>query len=169
MKNVETTTSGTHGVGLFALRDFAKGEIILDMDDSNVVADTSILTEDDWAYNTDFLEKGKVVWQKGPERSINHSCDPNSYTKTIQGVRRVVAMRRITKGEEITADYAINGYNTGTFRCNCGNRNCRKVYQGNFFKLPRMTQIRYLPYLEGWFKSEHPLEVESLRSNPGRH
>lgn len=50
---------------------------------------------------------GKVILMKEPERSINHSCDPNTYVKTINGVRRVLAMRGIKKGEEITFDYAI--------------------------------------------------------------
>jgi SET domain-containing protein len=162
MKNVEARNSRIQGVGLFALRDFDVGEIILEYDDSDVVRDLSSLTEHDWEFNTDFLENGKVVWQKEPERSKNHSCDPNSYDKTIDGVRKLVAMRHIKSGEEITGDYVMNGYNDGTFECHCGSENCRKTYQGNFFKLPRDLQIKYLPYLEEWFKNEHRQEIESL-------
>jgi hypothetical protein len=162
MGNVEVKKSRTHGVGVFALKDFENEEIILDVDDSDVVQDTSALTDDDWNFNTDFLENGKVVWVKEPERAVNHSCAPNSYAKTINQVRRVVAMRRIKKGEEITTDYTINGYNDGTFECHCGSRNCRKTYQGNFFRLPRDVQIRYLPYLDEWFKREHRPEIQSL-------
>lgn len=167
MKNVEVKKSNIKGVGLFALRDFEDGEIILDYDDSDIVRDVSILTDHDWDFNTDFLENGKVVWQKEPERSRNHSCDPNSYDKTINGVRRLVAKRRIKRGEEITGDYVMNGYNNGTFECNCGSKNCRKIYQGNFFKLPKDIQIKYLPYLEESFKNEHKREIESLE-NPER-
>ncbi len=162
MKRVEVKKSEIHGVGLFALRDFEDGEIILDYDDSDVVRDVSILTDHDWRFNTDFLENGKVVWQKEPERSRNHSCDPNSYDKTINGVRRLVAKRHIESGEEITGDYAMNSYNDGTVECHCRSRNCRKIGGGNFFKLPKDIQIRYLPYLEEWFKNEHKQEIESL-------
>jgi len=154
--------SKIHGVGLFALRDFEDGEVILDYDDSNIVRDTSILTDHDWDFNTDFLENGKVVLAKEPERSKNHSCDPNSYDKTIDGVRRLVAMRHIKGGEEITGDIAMNGYNDGTLECHCGSSNCRKIPQGNFFKLPKDIQIKYLPYLDDWFKNEHRQEIESL-------
>lgn len=162
MGNVEVRESRIRGVGVFALKDFEGGEVILDVNDSDVVEDTSTLTDEDWSFNTDFLEGGKVVRLKEPERAINHSCDPNSYTKTINQVRRVVAMRRIEKGEEITTDYAMNGYNDGTFECHCGSKNCRKTYQGNFFRLPKDVRLRYLPYLEKWFKKEHEPEVNSL-------
>jgi hypothetical protein len=97
-----------------------------------------------------------------PEKYINHSCNPNSYTKTIKGVRKVFAMENIKKGEEITYDYSINGYNDGTFQCNCGSENCRKRYQGNFFKLPKKIQLKYLTYLDGWFVKEHKREVDKL-------
>lgn len=162
MGNVEVRESPIRGVGVFALKDFESGKVILDVDDSDVVENTADLTEDDWNFNTDFLEGGKVVRMKEPERAINHSCDPNSYVRTINGMRRVVAMRRIEKGEEITTDYAINGYNNGTFECHCGSKNCRRAYQGNFFRLPKHVQLKYLPYLEEWFKREHESEIRLL-------
>jgi uncharacterized protein len=162
MENVTIKQSRIQGVGIFALRDFQKGDIILEYDDSDVVKDEASLTLFDHLYNLDYLSDGKIVRMKEPERSRNHSCDPNSYDKTIDGVRRLVAMRDITQGEEITGDYTMNSYNDGTFECHCGNKNCRKIYQGNFFKLPEDIQFRYLPFLEQWFKNEHREEINLL-------
>ncbi len=162
MENVAIKKSHIQGVGIFALRDLKKGEIILDYDDSDVVTDESALTLRDHLYNLDYLANGKIVRMTEPERSRNHSCDPNSYDKTIDGIRRLVAVQDIKAGEEITGDSAINGYNDGTYECHCGSKNCRKIYQGNFFKLPKDIQIKYLPYLEDWFKNEHKEEIDLL-------
>lgn len=76
-----------------------------------------------------------------------------------------IAIHDIKKGDEITYDYSINGYNDGTFICHCGAKNCRKIYQGNFFKLPLDVQQRYLPYLDDWFIQEHTDEVEQLKKS----
>jgi len=163
MENVVLKKSKIHGNGVFANRDFKKEETILLIDDSDVVTDTSKLTEKQLQFDCDFLANGKVVLMKEPERSINHSCDPNTYVKTINGIRHVLAMKGIRKGEEVTYDYAVNGDNEGTFICHCGSKNCRKVYQGNFFKLPKEIQIKYLPFLEDWFAKQFSGELEKLR------
>ena len=41
---------------------------------------------------TELQKGGKVVLMQPPERYINHSCDPNSFVKTIDGVRHVLAL-----------------------------------------------------------------------------
>ncbi len=160
--NVVVRGSKIQGKGVYANKDFDEGEIILDIDDSHEVADTSKLTQRQHDYDCDYLSNGKIVLMQPPEKYINHCCDPNAYTKTINGIRKVLAMRGISKGEEITFDYSVNGYNDGTFKCNCGSKSCRRTYQGNFFKLPIDIQLRYVPYLEGWFVAEHRDEVQEL-------
>jgi len=72
-------------------------------------------------------------------------------------------MRGIKNEEEITFDYSINGYNDGTFGCRCGSKNCRGIYQGNFFKLPKLLQKKYLPYLDDWFVEQHKEKIDELR------
>jgi phosphoribosylformimino-5-aminoimidazole carboxamide ribotide isomerase len=161
MKNVAIKPSRVQGKGIFALRNFQAGEKILEIDDSHIVEDVSILTKDDWEYNLDFVND-KIVLMQEPERCINHSCDPNSYVKTIQRVRTVLAKRAIVAGEEITYDYAVNGDNDGTFPCQCGAARCRRIYTGNYFKLPLAVQREYLPYLDDWFVDLHKDEINSL-------
>lgn len=163
--NVSVKDSGVQGKGVFAEKGFLKDEVILEIDDSHIVEDVSALTDYQQEYDCDYLSDGKTILMQSPEKFINHSCDPSTYIKTIRGKRKVFAMKNIKKGEEITYDYSINGYNDGTFECNCRNTNCRKVYQGNFFKLPKDIQLKYLPYLDSWFMKEHQEEINKLKKS----
>ncbi|OGM15356.1 hypothetical protein A2V56_03235 [Candidatus Woesebacteria bacterium RBG_19FT_COMBO_42_9] len=162
MKRVTVKVSKIQGKGVYALENIKKGEIVLEINDSHAVKDPSKLTKYQHEYECDYLADGKIVLMQPPERHINHSCDSSTYVKTIEGKRKVFAMKDIKKGDEITYDYSINGYNDGTFDCHCGSKNCRGVYQGNFFKLPKDLQIRYLPYLDNWFVKEHENEIDRL-------
>lgn len=164
MKNVTVKKSRISEKGVFVGKSFSKGEMILEIDDSHVVADPSLLTKEQHAFELDFLAD-KIVVMQTPERYINHSCEPNVYVKTVDGFRKVFVMRDIPKGEELVFDYSINGYNDGTFKCHCGSENCRGIYQGNFFKLPKTLQRKYLPYLDDWFLEQFKDEIASLRSS----
>jgi uncharacterized protein len=163
MKNVAVKKSRINGKGVFSNRTFKKGEVILEIDDSRVVTDPSKLTKKQHEFELDYLADGKIVITKAPERYINHSCDPNSYVKTLGGIRRLLAMRNIQKGEEIVEDYSINGFNEGTFKCRCGSRNCRGIYRGNYFELPKALQKKYVPYLDDWFLEKFKDKIINLR------
>jgi uncharacterized protein len=160
--NVVVKKSKVQGKGVYANKNFKESEIILKIDDSHVVKDVLKLTKKQNEYDCDYLSNGKVILMQSPEKYINHSCNPNSYVKTIKDIRKVLAIRIINKGEEITFDYSINGYNDGTFKCRCGSKNCRKIYEGNFFKLSKDLQLKYLPYLDDWFIKEHKNEIKNL-------
>jgi len=162
MKNVLVKESKIQGKGVFAAKRFHKGEEILIINDSHVVEDETSLTEEDWKFSADFFD-GKIVIMQEPERCINHSCDSNSYIKSINDVRKLLAVKDIVVGEEITYDYTINGDNEGTFPCHCGTKRCRKIYTGNYFKLPTELQIEYLPYLEDWFIRKHKDKIDELK------
>lgn len=160
-ENVRVAESSKEGQGVFAKRNFNEGDVVLEIDDTHVIENENTLTSEQHAYDLDYLED-KIVLMQSPEKFINHSCDPNTYTKTEDGIRRVIAMRNIKEGEEITYDYSVNGDNDGTFSCHCGSERCRKTYQGDFFKLPKELQIRHLPYLDNWFKNKHKDKIEEL-------
>jgi len=61
-------------------------------------------------------------------RFINHSCNPNSYTRivAIDGKKKIIilAKQRIRRGEEITYDYMFP-IEENKIPCNCGASNCR--------------------------------------------
>ena len=73
-------------------------------------------------------------------------------------------MKDIRKGQEIFFDYSISAIPIGhpihgsnfswKMKCQCKSKNCRKIVEGDFFKLPKELQIKYLPYLDSWFKNK---------------
>ena len=68
---------------------------------------------------------------------MNHSCEPNC---VIMGRTRIVALRRIEAGEEVTFDYSTNvGWDGFSMRCRCGTKGCRKVVRSYAF-LPDETE-----------------------------
>jgi SET domain-containing protein len=58
---------------------------------------------------------------------INHSCDPNSFSRVLHRHLLFFARRDIAAGEEITLDYTPSQH-PGR-RCTCGAANCRGVMQ----------------------------------------
>ena len=118
--------SGIEGKGVFANRDFKKGEIVLKWDTSNIltVEQARKVPEEQKKYlsphGTD-----KFLFQQPPERYINHSCDPNTRVVDNQDI----AIREIKKGEEITSDYMEFFIPVKGLKCKCGAKNCRGVIQ----------------------------------------
>ena len=151
MKNTIIKKSKYEGKGIFALKNFKEDETIVKINHSRIVykKDVSKLSKEDQNH-TSYISGGKYIIMKSPEKYINHSCNPNVYIKNM----KVIAMRNIKKGEEITFDYSINGIDSWKIKCNCGSKDCRKIIVGDFRKLNKKTQKKYLPYLEDWFKKE---------------
>ena len=155
-------SSAIQGLGVFAARPFRKGAVVQVIDDSRIVDDLHPLGSGDDARHCDYLEAGKVVLMRPPERHINHSCDPNTYVKTVDGRRLVIALRDIPAGEEITYDYCINSGGDTVWTCHCGAARCRGEIHSDFFHLPIELQREYLPLLDDWFRRERSDEVDRL-------
>src|SRR5437588_9251106 len=102
MANVSVEASPIEGQGVFAAAEFRRGERILPIDDSRAVTEDAPLREGDDPRHCDYLVGGQIVLMQPPERHINHSCDPNAFVRTVDGVRYVFALRDIAMGEEIT-------------------------------------------------------------------
>jgi uncharacterized protein len=169
LADVSVRESKIHGQGVFANEAFLKGDMVLEIDDSDPVLDRGSLTPEQEIFIDVFVAvdgKQKTTWMKSPERFINHSCDPNTYVLTdlSSGVRRVWALKNIRKGEELTWDYALNIWEEwiGPVPCNCGAESCRRIIQGNYFTLPSEIQRRYLPLLDEPFKRRFTKEIQSL-------
>lgn len=70
-----------------------------------------------------------ILWDNNPSEWApqNHSCDPNT---SYQGLN-VVALRDISKGEELTLDYAtLLDESSEPFDCQCGLPSCRGTIRG---------------------------------------
>ncbi|KAL2529826.1 histone-lysine N-methyltransferase ATXR7 [Forsythia ovata] len=83
---------------------------------------SSYLFRLDDGYVVDATKRGGIA------RFINHSCEPNCYTKviTVDGQKKIFiyAKRHIAAGEEITYNYKFP-LEEKKIPCNCGSRRCR--------------------------------------------
>lgn len=71
------------------------------------------------------FDEDYFVSEQGPEKHMNHSCDPNTWWLDGQ---TMVARRDILPGEELTYDYATTELAVPfTMECACGSANCRHV------------------------------------------
>lgn len=55
---------------------------------------------------------------------INHSCEPNLYTRIVRGHILYMSKRAIRVGEELTVDYRFSD-KLDPVACRCGSRDCR--------------------------------------------
>jgi len=143
IKDVIVEDAGKKGKGVFALRNFKKGEFIFHYKKGRIVhrKDFAKLSHD----NLDHLNEvdyDTFEIMRTPEKFINHSCEPNSIVKG----RYLFALKAIKKGEEITGDYRINAFAKDRWRCYCGSKSCTGWIVGDFFSLPEKLQKKYLPY-----------------------
>lgn len=83
---------------------------------------SSYLFRLDDGYVVDATKRGAIA------RFINHSCEPNCYTKviTVDGQKKIFiyAKRHISVGEELTYNYKFP-LEEEKIPCNCGSRRCR--------------------------------------------
>ena len=123
---VEVRPSRVHGRGLYALRDFRPGEVVLRWDVSHKISNDAVklLPEDERRYTHPFSEYESIIVQP-PERFVNHSCDNNTVVVNFSDV----AIASITRDDEITSDYNSDGSGV-SFECSCGSPNCRGIVNG---------------------------------------
>src|SRR3989344_8142373 len=115
MQNVAVRKSKIHGKGVFALKGFKKGEIVLDWSGSPELTpeQTNRVPKEDKKYI--YYGKDKRVLVKPPARYVNHSCDPNTFIRGFCGI----AKTNIKKGEEITENYSKENNPGFRMKCNC--------------------------------------------------
>ena len=143
--------SGIDRKGVFAKKDFKEGEVVIIWKPKKIVSkkERKKLPKDEQNHTAPTGD-GRYIVMGVHERYVNHSCNPNTYAKNNSSI----ALNNIRKGEEITCDYSISGIDDWTMKCLCGSKNCRKKVYGNFFKLPKRLQKKYVPYLKDWFKKK---------------
>jgi hypothetical protein len=74
---------------------------------------------------------------------LNHACAPNARVDT--GARRLVALRDIRRGDEVTFDYLTTEWEMAEpFECGCGAEHCRGGIAG-FSRLAKEQQRELLP------------------------
>ena len=161
MDNILVKKTGSKGEGVFAARDFKKGEFILDYNGKIVEGKDADNIPDYWCNHLATVGLNKYILFEGPAKYINHSCSPNVYDKN----KKVYTMKSIKKGDELCFDYSISGIDDWKMKCKCGSKNCRKIISGVFFKLPKALQKKYIPYLDSWFKKSFSREIDELKDS----
>jgi SET domain-containing protein len=122
-EGVEVRQSKIQGRGLYALRSFDPGEVLLRWDLSKTISREQLgsLSPDELRY-THPLDNERVLIVQPPERFVNHSCNNNTEVRDFCDV----AVVPIKCGDEITSDYGSDGAAV-SFQCQCGSANCRGV------------------------------------------
>ncbi len=144
-KKVVVRKTADRGEGVFAQVKIKKGETIAAFD--GVVYDFDY---EDW--NNDLynhviqFEPRRWRDSKGIARLINHSCDPNC---GIHNLFKIVAMRDIAPGEEVTWDYEMTENYMWRMKCRCGSPLCRKTV-GAYKNMPPATRKKYKGYISDW-------------------
>jgi SET domain-containing protein len=133
-----------NGRGVFANRNFLKGETILTF--GGEILDWNEIDFNSYE-DKHCLQIGEKTYL-GPSGNlddfVNHSCAPNSGVKTINRKLALVAIRNIKRNEEIAWDYSTCIDEAGwKMTCWCGDKHCRKIIE-SFKYLPKKTQKKYL-------------------------
>lgn len=120
---IRVVRSPIHGYGVVALRDFAEGEAIAEVD--GVAWREGENVDDRYSLR---IEDGVYFDMVDQTRFINHSCDPNTWvevgvTDDGQAWATVIALRPIAAGEELSYDYAFPANLAEP--CRCGADTCR--------------------------------------------
>jgi len=137
------------GVGVFAAREFPRGDIIM-MDFDGDYYD-QVLSYQELCRRgiglTYSLQVGRDLFRLpcgNIDDFVNHSCDPTAGVRLYPSGMIILAIQPIKIHDEITFDYATYLNNSHEqMICRCGSADCRGVI-GNFSTLPADLQQRYL-------------------------
>lgn len=97
-KNVYIGKGKLAGKGVYAARDFKKGEVVVPYNLKELTqAEFDALPDGEWQWTHSFY--GKIYLFPEPERYVNHSDHPSTFP---DGEKGDIALRDIKKGEAIT-------------------------------------------------------------------
>lgn len=126
------------GYGIYASRDIKRSEVIFKGEGKAQRIITKRFIKKNWnedeklhfrRYAYPVSEELFILWDDDPTEWApqNHSCDPN----TVYDGLNEVATKNISKGEELTLDYAgFLDENMEPFQCQCGTLSCRGLITG---------------------------------------
>jgi SET domain len=152
IRDVEVRPAGSKGLGVFALRSFARGEFIFRRRHGGTIGrdDLAHLSEEDRRHLCE-VEIDKWAILLPPGCYLNHSCEPNAMRAGV----KVFAWRPIRAGEEVTVDYRINAYDDAdAWSCDCGTASCSGRVVGSFFSLQPEVQAAYLKFAPAFIRRE---------------
>ncbi len=141
--------TNSYGNAIFTNKNIKKGEIVFTIK-GRIVDKSTIYTIP--------IAKDKYIDDEKLGKYLCHSCNPNC---GIKDKTKVIAMKDIKKGEEITIDYAMIVYNYGDEMteenkiCKCKEINCRGKL-GAYRELPKNLKKKYKGFI-----SEYLLKISN--------
>src|ERR1043165_3857207 len=148
---VKSQVSPLGGQGVFATERVEAGEVIAEFDGDIYPFQYPGWTEDLLNHTIQF-ERHQFRDAKGVARLINHSCEPNCGIKELF---KIVAMRAIEPGEEITFDYEMTEDSVWwRMKCECGTPSCRKLI-GAHRNMPPEVRAKYKGFISEWLLQEY--------------
>ena len=138
-RRIQVRRSGVHGKGVFAARDIARGEVLIEYIGERITWPQALDRHPHDPSQPDhtfyFHIDEEVVIDGGVQgnaaRWINHACTPNCFADEIDGRIFITTKRAIKAGEELNYDYGLvidEPYTAALkkrFECRCGTRGCR--------------------------------------------
>ena len=118
--------SKIHGKGVFANRNFKKGEVVVNYHLKQLTKKEYDSLSETEKHFTSFQE-GRYWLFNSPERYVNHSCEPNVNPNFKE--RNDFAIKDIKIGEEITTDYRKDGVPGLKMKCTCGSKICKGIIE----------------------------------------
>ncbi|MAH06697.1 hypothetical protein CMI38_00420 [Candidatus Pacearchaeota archaeon] len=139
-----------YGKSLFAKKAINKGEIIAVFDGQVYEANkcSDLPNEAPLKVRDHAIQFEKHKWRdsNGLARFISHSCEPNC---GIKESFKIVAIKDIPNGEELTYDYDMTENSDWKLICKCDSANCRKLIRGYRF-LPSEFKKKYRGFISKW-------------------
>jgi SET domain-containing protein len=149
MKKLYVKNSTIEGKGIHALEDIKKHEHIAFLQGSlkhkSSTSKKDALSIPLWygVTKTKWIDPEDSIW-----RFFNHSCNPNT---AIVGTKKVIALKNIKKGAELTFDYSMtDGDVLWEMPCRCGTNKCRTKIQ-SIQKIPERSFKAHMPFIPKYF------------------
>lgn len=138
-RKIQVKKSGVHGKGVFAAKDFAKGEMIIEYTGEMISAQEA---EDrhphdpndpnhTFYFQVDDNQVIDALHGGNSARWINHCCTPNCKPEVVDGRVFIKAKKDIAAGSELNYDYGlildapITKKLIAQYPCWCGSPKCR--------------------------------------------
>lgn len=163
-EDVVVGDAGHKGKGVFAARDFRKGELIMPFE-GRVVHRDELSSLTPWELeHLGELTADTFQVLPSPRCYLNHGCAPTAVSTS----NAVYAWQDIAAGQEITIDYRLNAHDDGgvwKVTCRCEAYDAPHVVVGDFFSLPDDTQELYVPWAPSFIQTEY----SRRRGMPAKH
>lgn len=146
------------GKGVFAKEKILKDELIIDFSTGpgKILKDEEMKKFFDAGYDYALQIDDDALFAATNDKELedgdflNHSCNPNC---GIKNSLKIVAMRDIEAGEEITFDYAMSESTPYSIKCECRAKNCRKLITGDDWKNKKL-QKKYAGYFSDYLQKK---------------